>query len=226
MVKGGQASVTASEVSAVAKKITETAKVTKRQFPSKKPRGAGKKGKYEVRRVPVPPHRLRPLKKAWMEIYEPLVKQLKLQVRMNLRARAVELRNGKDTLAIGALQKGTDFVQAVVLGFSPADAIAIIRLDDLYVESFEVTDVRSVLKGDHLARAVGRIAGKDGRTRFTIENATRTRIVVADTKIHILGSFENIKLARNAISSLILGAQPGKVYNRLRTVAARLNERF
>lgn len=32
-----------------------------------------------------------------------------------------------------------------------------------------------------------RCAGKNGKTKFTIENATRTRIVLADTKIHILG---------------------------------------
>lgn len=179
----------------------------------------------QVRKVPVPPHRLTPLKSRWMELYEPLVKHLRLQVRMNLRTRAVELKTSRATEDAGALQKGADFVRAFVLGFAVGDALALIRLDDLYIESFEVKDIRATLKGDHLARAVGRIAGKDGRTKFTIENATKTRVVVADTKIHILGSYENTRLARHAISSLVLGAAPGKVYNKLRTVSARLNER-
>jgi hypothetical protein len=30
----------------------------------------------------------------------------------------------------------------------------------------------------------GRIAGQDGKTKFTIENASRTRIVLADTCVH------------------------------------------
>lgn len=183
------------------------------------------RGRASFRKIPVPPHRYSPLQAQWMSIYEPLVQQLKLQVRMNTRSRTVELKTSPYTEDAGALQKGADFVRGFILGFSIADAIALIRLDDLYLETFEVGDVR-MLKGDHQSRAIGRIAGKDGRTKYAIENATKTRLVVADTKIHILGSFANIRLARNAVVSLILGAPPGKVYNKLKNVAARLNERF
>jgi RNA-binding protein PNO1 len=52
-----------------------------------------------------------------------------------------------------------------------------------------------------------------------------TYVNLSHRKIHILGSFQNIKIARDAIVSLILGSPPGKVYAGLRTVASRMKQR-
>lgn len=182
-------------------------------------------GKIEYRRVRCPKHRYTPLREDWEQILMPLVNFLKLQVRFNTKNRSIEMKTSPHTIDSGALQKGADFCSAYMLGFEVQDAVALLRLDDLFVESFQVTDVK-MLKGDHLSRAVGRIAGQDGKTRFAIENATRCRIVVADTRIHMLGSYANIRIARNAICDLILGAPPGKVYNSMRNVAKRMSERY
>uniref|UniRef100_A0A1B6FMD2 K Homology domain-containing protein n=1 Tax=Cuerna arida TaxID=1464854 RepID=A0A1B6FMD2_9HEMI len=179
----------------------------------------------DVRKVPVPAHRYTPLKENWMKIFSPVVEHLKLQIRFNLRTRNVEIRNCPDTDDVGNLQKAADFVKAFVYGFEVEDALALLRLDNLFVESFEIKDVKT-LRGDHLSRAIGRLAGKGGRTKFTIENITKTRIVLADSKIHILGSYQNIQVAMKAICNLILGSPPSKVYGQLRNVASRMSERL
>ncbi|KAJ2657933.1 pre-rRNA-processing protein pno1 [Coemansia sp. RSA 1200] len=179
----------------------------------------------EFRRIRVPPHRFSPLKNDWLKIYSPIVEYLKLQIRMNPKSRVIEIKTCAETEDVGAIQKAADFVRAYCLGFTAEDSLALLRMEDLYLESFEIKDVKT-LNGDHLSRAIGRIAGKDGKTKYTIENATKTRISLADSKIHILGTFQNIKIARDAVVSLILGSPPGKVYSNLRIIASRMKERI
>ena len=60
---------------------------------------------------------------------------MKLDMRMNLKTRKVEIKTKADTEDVGALQKAADFVQAFLLGFEVQDAVALLRLDDLYVEA-------------------------------------------------------------------------------------------
>lgn len=188
---------------------------------------------------------------------------MKVQIRMNPKKRCVELKTSPETTLPNALQKSSDYIRAFMLGFEIRDAIALLRLDELYIDSFEIKDVKT-LNGEHLSRAIGRIAGVGGKTkyvhrwrrsaaraseegdvlflcvsarltidvsllfsfRFTIENSTKTRIVLADTHIHILGSYTNINIAKSAIVRLIMGSPPGKVYSQMTSVAQRMKERF
>ncbi len=88
----------------------------------------------ETRRIPIPPHRMTPLKKDWLNIFGPLTEILGLQIRMNVQRRCVEIRvcdpsaidlkinhhdiqTSRETKDIGSLQKGADFVKAFALGF-------------------------------------------------------------------------------------------------------------
>ncbi|EUB59823.1 RNA-binding protein pno1 [Echinococcus granulosus] len=182
----------------------------------------------EIRTVLVPQNRRGPLKEQWKSIAEILTKQLKLMVcvRTPKKTWRVMLRNSPETADAQHLQRGVDFVSAFVKGFSIQDALAIVRIDGIYVESFHIADVRQRLRGDHMARAVGRICGANGRIRLAIENATRTRIIVADQTIHILGSNERIAVARKAICNLIIGSPPNKVFGRIQNQTARLDSTF
>jgi hypothetical protein len=56
------------------------------------PASAGQTLKSETRRVAIPPHRMSPLKKDWINIFGPLTEILGVQVRMNVQRKCVEIR--------------------------------------------------------------------------------------------------------------------------------------
>jgi len=204
--------------------VDETGKASI-EFPPAKQSNVGQSSVKDIRKIQIPTHRRTPLKQNWSKIFTPLVENMGLMVRFVPKTNTVEIKASTKTTEIGALQRGEDFTRAFALGFEVDDALALLRLDELFVESFQVDDVKT-LKGDHKSRCIGRLAGKGGRTKFTIENTTKTRIVLADSKIHILGSFQNIRAARTAICNLILGKPPSKVYGSMRSLAARVSQRI
>lgn len=185
--------------------------------------------KLEVERafrsVPVPRNRFRAVESSWLKIYTPVVKQCKLQIKMNLAAGTIDLRTCEQTASNGIIQRAEEFIRAVLLGFAVEDAVAILKLDSVYVDCFEVEDVKS-LKNEHLGRAIGRIAGRKGKIKANLENISQTRIVVEGKRIRILGTVESIRLAKTAISRLIMGSQPSKVCTDLRAVSNKIRERF
>mmetsp|Transcript_10817 Transcript_10817/g.15844 ORF Transcript_10817/g.15844 Transcript_10817/m.15844 type:complete len:234 (+) Transcript_10817:143-844(+) len=194
-----------------------------------------KRRQKHKRSVPVPTNRVGALKKDWQAIYLPIVEKLHLDIRYNTKKNIVEIRTNKNAPKIEidgreldpakAIQKAADFVNAYVLGFELKDIVCLLRQDDFYVDSFKVNDVK-YLSGDHLGRAIGRVAGAKGSTLFVIQNTTKTRIVLANDQVHILGKVTNINHAKRAVCDLILGAPPGSVYNRLKVLSARQKESF
>lgn len=119
----------------------------------------------------------------------------------------VALPNAEDPfLAI----KARDFVHAVGRGFNPHVAFALLQ-DDIY---FEVINLK-IIFGDNqnkIKRFRGRIIGREGRTRKVVEETTGTRIVVYGNTVAILGQYERLKAAKEAIYLLLDGAKHGTVY--------------
>lgn len=84
-----------------------------------------------------------PLKNNWEKLMRPIVDQLKLLIRFNPKMKCVELKvfvwlvvhpqTSPHTVDSSCLQKGEDYIHAFMLGFDIDDAVALLRLDDLYI---------------------------------------------------------------------------------------------
>lgn len=89
---------------------------------------------------------------------------------MNIKEKRVELRSSRFTQSNEALQMGADFVSAFAMGFDIDDAIALLRLDSLYIQSFDIKDVRQTL-GMPSIILMNRCGGKGGCVMLTREQA-------------------------------------------------------
>lgn len=175
--------------------------------------------------VTVPVYKLRLIKQEWLAIYTAIVEYGKLQIRFNRRARAVEMRTCATTADPAYLERSVSFVQAVIDGFRVEDAVAIMKYRDVFVESFELGEIRR-LRSAHMSRAVGRVIGRAGRTKESIEQFSRCKFVLNDQRVVVLGCAENIKIAKDGIGRLVQGAEPSSIFNRLRMISTKLKDRY
>lgn len=177
------------------------------------------------RSIQIPESKIKTLKQEWLKIYTPIVQIGKLQIRFNPRTKHIELRTCSLTTDLCYLERSMTYIQAILEGFKPEDAISIMKYKDIFTESFNIQDIRK-LKSSHLSRAIGRIIGRDGRIKESIENFSRCKFILRDEKITLIGCEENIKIAKDAIGRLVQGSEPTSIFNRLRVISAKLKDKY
>jgi ribosomal RNA assembly protein len=111
--------------------------------------------------------------------------------------------------SINAL-RAVDVVKAMARGFSPERAY---RLFDDEMVMLDVLDLsKRVSTPKELKRIMGRIIGKDGKTRELIESLTGSFISVYGKTVSVIGYPEQTQIVRKAIEMLVEGAPHGTVY--------------
>ncbi len=111
----------------------------------------------------------------------------------------------------------SNIIKAINLGFSPEKAFILLDRD----MNLHIIDVYTYLKKrdeNNLRRVLGRIIGEKGKAKRIIEETTETYISIYRNYVAIIGSFEGIYLADEAIKMLALGKPHKVVYEHLFSV--------
>ncbi len=117
--------------------------------------------------------------------------------------------------------KVRDIVLAIGRGFSPE--IAFRLFDEGNV--LEIIPLMDFIRSEkELARKKGRIIGRKGKTRNVIEGITNTSISVYGKSVGIIGKYDQVEIAKEAILKLIKGARHSSVYRFLEKSSAQEHE--
>ncbi len=102
-----------------------------------------------------------------------------------------------------------EVVKAIGRGFNPETAFHLLKPDYMF-ESLRLNDYATSKTGE--IRLRGRVIGKEGKARQTLEELTETSITVYGKTISFIGPVENVVIAKKAMESLLAGSKHATVY--------------
>jgi ribosomal RNA assembly protein len=118
--------------------------------------------------------------------------------------------NNNDPLS---LWRARDVVKAIGRGFEPEIALELLD-HNKELKIISLKDYIGKTK-NALIRIRGRIIGKHGKSRQSIEQNTNTHIVVYGKTVCIIGSIDNVHLAARAVDMLASGSKHGPAFTML-----------
>ena len=133
----------------------------------------------------------------------------RLEVKINIQGKKVTIE-GDSFKEFEALM----ILEAMQFGFSANKALTL--MDEQIV--FRKIPIKSFTRRKNLTEVRGRIIGKEGKTKRTIEDISGCDLAINDGEIGIIGPAEQIEEATTAITNLIRGTKQANVYRFLERI--------
>ncbi len=113
-----------------------------------------------------------------------------------------------------AVLKAKDVIAAIARGFPPEKAFRLFD-EDMMLDILSLRELFGKSESD-IQRVKGRIIGRDGKSRRSIEEITQADLSIYGHTIGIIGNYDATSLAREGVEMLIKGRQHATVFQYLR----------
>jgi len=121
--------------------------------------------------------------------------------------------DSKDSIALMRIK---EVVKAFGRGFE-FDAALNLLDEEYYLETINIQEFCGKSK-ERLTTMRGRLIGSGGRTKKLIEKHTNVKVAVYGKTVSIIGKWDEIQKARQAVEGLLYGRKHGTVYRSLMEV--------
>ncbi len=110
-----------------------------------------------------------------------------------------------------------NILDAIASGFSAKKALLILDEDNI----FRKIHIKDFTRRKDLKEVRGRIIGREGKTKHTLENIADCVIAIQDSTISVIGTAESIDNITTAIKNIIRGTKNANAYNFLERINAQ-----
>lgn len=137
--------------------------------------------------------------------------KLSVELEIDSDAGDVHISVSQNATDPSTLFRAKDVVTALGRGFSPEHAFRLVRDEDVLMELVDLRAAFGKSETD-LKRVKGRIIGLNGKTRRIIEELTDANVAVYGHTVGVIGTLEQVQVAREAIEMLVRGSMHSTVY--------------
>jgi ribosomal RNA assembly protein len=107
--------------------------------------------------------------------------------------------------------KALEIISAISKGFSPERAYRLFSDEDLIFQIIDLKDYAGK-SSNTMGRIKGRIIGQNGKSRKTIEELSGAYMSVSGHTVALIGEFEEVRLANDAVIMILKGSTHKTVY--------------
>jgi ribosomal RNA assembly protein len=110
--------------------------------------------------------------------------------------------------------KAIEIISAISRGFSPQRAYRLLDDEELMLQIIDLKEYTGK-SANAMDRIKGRIIGQGGKSRKTIEELSGAYVSVSGHSVALIGKYEEVRLANDAVTMILKGSTHKTVYSML-----------
>jgi ribosomal RNA assembly protein len=138
----------------------------------------------------------------------------KVQIEIDSQNGDAVISSASATLSEMQPFKAIEIISAISRGFSPQRAYRLFDDEELMLQIIDLKDYTGK-SANAMDRMKGRIIGQSGKSRKTIEELSGVYMSVSGHSVALIGKYEEVRLANDAVTMILKGSPHKTVYTML-----------
>ena len=138
----------------------------------------------------------------------------KVQIEIDSQNGDAVISSASATLSEMQPFKAIEIISAISRGFSPQRAYRLLDDEELMLQIIDLKDYTGK-SANAMDRMKGRIIGQSGKSRKTIEELSGVYMSVSGHSVALIGKYEEVRLANDAVTMILKGSTHKTVYTML-----------